>query len=164
MGTGLEERDEALRVWLADAGELDAVAELMAGFRDWYGRDQPPNEEISASVERIAAREDSEFLLGAVGAGKPTGVCQLRFRWSLWTSAEDAWLEDVFVLESARGAGLGRALVKAGIERARARGCARIELDADEANTPAVSLYRSLGFADDLKAEARSLLLGLRLR
>ena len=63
-----------------------------------------------------------------------------------------------------RGSGLGRALVQAAIERARERGCRRIELDVDEANAPALALYRSLGFSGELKANARSLLLGLRLR
>ncbi len=159
----MEELDGPPRVWLAAPDELGAVAELLAGFRDWFGNARPPLDEIGESVERIAARDDSEFLLGAVG-GEPAGVCQLRFRWSVWTSSEDAWLEDVFVLESARGTGLGRALAEAGIERARERGCARIELDVDEANSPALALYRSLGFAGDLKAEARSLVLGKRLR
>jgi ribosomal protein S18 acetylase RimI-like enzyme len=52
----------------------------------------------------------------------------------------------VFVEADARGSGAGRALVEAALERARERGCARMELDADEANAPAVALYRSLGF------------------
>jgi ribosomal protein S18 acetylase RimI-like enzyme len=36
--------------------------------------------------------------------------------------------------------------VEASFDRARERGCARIELDANEANAAAVELYRSLGF------------------
>ena len=114
------------------------------------------------SVGRIQD-EGGEFLLGAVDGEEPSGVCQVRYRWSVWTSTEDAWLEDVFVRESVRGTGLGKALVAAAVDRARERGCRRIELDVDEANKPALNLYRSLGFADDLKAQARSLLLGLRL-
>jgi ribosomal protein S18 acetylase RimI-like enzyme len=73
-------------------------------------------------------------------------VLQLRFRHSVWTGTDDAHLEDLFVDESVRGSGLGRALVEAALERARRRGCARIELDANEANEPALRLYRSVGF------------------
>jgi GNAT superfamily N-acetyltransferase len=150
-----------MRTWLASDAELDDVARLLAEFRTWYGNAAPTEAEMRDSVRQIHG-PDGEFLLGAVD-GEPVGVCQVRYRWSVWTSSEDAWLEDLFVSEAARGTGLGRALLEAAVERARARGCQRIELDVDEANTPALTLYRSLGFADNLKAKARSLLLGLRL-
>jgi GNAT superfamily N-acetyltransferase len=117
---------------------------------------------MSATVRRIVAAGD-EYLLAAVGDRPADGVLQLRYRPSVWTDADDAWIEDVFVRESARGAGLGRALVEQAIERARQRGCMRIELDVDEGNAPARALYASLGFSDDLKADVRSLLLGRRL-
>ena len=151
------------RIWPAGTGaDLDRAARLLAEFRNWFGNTAPSDDEMRESVGRIHD-EGGEFLLGAVDGEEPSGVCQVRYRWSVWTSTEDAWLEDVFVQEGARGTGLGRALVAAAVDRARERGCVRIELDVDEANTPALTLYRSLGFADDLKAEARSLLLGLRL-
>ena len=63
-----------------------------------------------------------------------------------WLDAEDCELEDLFVREEAQGRGLGRALVEATIERARERGCRRIQLDTGEENVPAISLYESLGF------------------
>ena len=151
------------RVWIAGPGELDRAAELLTEFRDTFGNAEPGTEEILASAERIHAAGDGEFLLAAAGRGEPEGVCQVRFRWSVWTSSHDCWIEDVFVRERARRSGLGRALVEAAIERARARGCARVELDVDEINGAALALYHSLGFAGDLKAEGRSLLLGRRL-
>jgi GNAT superfamily N-acetyltransferase len=88
------------------------------------------------------------------------GVAQVRFRWSIWTSAPDCWLEDLFVRESARGAGLGRALVDAAIDLARDRGCKRIELDVNEDNTAALALYRACGFTLEPKPPGRTLFLG----
>ena len=123
-----------------DAGD---VARLMIGFRDWQGRDQPSDASIEASVERLLADPNTAFFLGGDPA---TGVLQLRFRHSVWTGTEDAHLEDLFVEAAARGSGLGRELVEAALEHARRRGCARIELDANEANEPALRLYRSVGF------------------
>jgi GNAT superfamily N-acetyltransferase len=71
----------------------------------------------------------------------------MRFRHSVWTGSDDAWLEDVYVADAARGTGLGRALVEYAMERARERGCGRIQLDVNEANEPAKTLYESLGFS-----------------
>ena len=48
----------------------------------------------------------------------------------------------------AAGRGLGRALLLAGMERLRDRGCTSATLYVEAHNTPAVNLYRSLGFTD----------------
>ena len=155
--------DRGVRAWVAGGGDdLDRAAALLAAFRDSMGRDLPSVGTIRASASAIAAAGDGEYLLAARGL-EPGGVCQLRFRHSVWTSTEDAWIEDVYVLEDERGAGLGGALVECAIDRARARGCARVELDVDERNAAALALYHGLGFSGDLKADERSLLLGLTL-
>jgi ribosomal protein S18 acetylase RimI-like enzyme len=151
-----------MRVWRADAGDADAVARLMARFRDHLGKAAPPDDELRASVERVLADERAQFLLGAADS-EPLGVCQLRYRWSVWTSAEDCWLEDLYVLPEGRRLGLGRALVEAALEAARERGCVRIELDVDEDNEPALALYQSCGFRLDSKGPSRALLAGRRL-
>jgi ribosomal protein S18 acetylase RimI-like enzyme len=135
----------------------------MARFRDHLEKPAPPDEDIRASVERILADPGGEFLLGAAGDGDPAGVCQLRYRWSVWTSAEDCWLEDLYVIPEARRSGLGRALVEAALDSARERGCVRIELDVDEDNEPALALYAAAGFRLDSKGRGRTLLAGRRL-
>jgi len=93
-----------LRVWRAEPAEAADVARLIAEFGAWWGQNVVPEDEVRASVERIMSGDDGEFLLGAVD-GEPLGVCQLRFRWSVWKSAEDCWLEDLFVREEARRSG-----------------------------------------------------------
>jgi GNAT superfamily N-acetyltransferase len=149
---------------LAGPDEAGAVARLMIGFRDHYGRAEPPDESFKPGVERLIADPDTEYLLAAESeADEPAGVCQLRYRHSLWTDSEDCWLEDLFVAESARRAGLGEALVACAIERARARGCGRIELDVAESNRGAWALYERMGFSPDYKPPAPNVLMGLRL-
>jgi GNAT superfamily N-acetyltransferase len=130
-------------VRLATQEDAADVARLMIGFRNWWGREQPSDEHFEAGVRRLLAEPQTEFLI----AGEPaTGVCQLRYRYGIWYHGEDCWLEDLYVAEDARGTGVGRSLVEAALERARERGCARIELDANEANPAALALYESLGF------------------
>ena len=153
-----------MRVWRAEPDEAGTVAGLIREFGDWFGNSAPTRDQIRASVDRIMAGADGEFLLGAVDdSAEAAGVCQLRFRWSVWKSGEDCWLEDLFVREEARRSGLGRALVDAALERARERGCRRIELDVSERNAAALALYEACGFELDWKGPGRSLFIGRAL-
>jgi GNAT superfamily N-acetyltransferase len=149
-----------VRVWRTAPEEAPVVASLLGAFRDHMGYDQPDDASMLASVERIIVRDDAEYLLA--GDGEPQGVAQVRYRWSVWWSAEDCWLEDLYVSEEARGSGLGRALVEAVIDRATARGCRRVELDVSSENPAALALYLSLGF-DTGKTGGQDLFMRRRL-
>jgi putative acetyltransferase len=52
------------------------------------------------------------------------------------------------VSEAARGTGLGRRLMQACIDRARAEGAPRLYLETNSSLAPALALYRSVGFRD----------------
>jgi GNAT superfamily N-acetyltransferase len=132
----------------------------MSGFRDWQGKREPADDVIERSVRALLADPNTEFLLAG---DPPAGVCQLRYRLSVWTGTDDCCLEDLFVEADGRGSGLGRELVEAALERAREHGCARMDLDANEANAPALALYRSVGF-DSWSAAAGGNDLFMRLR
>lgn len=58
-----------------------------------------------------------------------------------------AWIEDVVVSESARGAGVGAALSSAAIEEARRRGAKHVSLTSRASRAAANRLYQRLGFA-----------------
>ena len=58
---------------------------------------------------------------------------------------------------------MGESWSQATIERARERGCVRLELDVDHDNDAALALYRDLGFSDTPKGAAGSRLMGIRL-
>ena len=151
-------------VWRADPAEAEVVAGLLAQFRDWMGRESPSGESLRSGVERLIADPQAEYLLGAAQAGgPPAGVCQLRFRYGVWHEATDCWLEDLFVKEHARGSGLGRSLVTTAAERARERGCARVELDVSESNSAAMALYLDLGFSTGKDSGTPDLLMRLFL-
>jgi ribosomal protein S18 acetylase RimI-like enzyme len=145
------------RVWRAQPREAASVARLLAEFRDWWRKDEPGDEAIRDTVDVLIRDDATEFLLGAVGDGEPMGLCHLRYRLSVWTSAPDCWFEDLYVEPEARRSGLGGALVEAAIESARARGCRRIELDVNEDNEAALALYRRFGFTTEPKPPGRTL-------
>jgi ribosomal protein S18 acetylase RimI-like enzyme len=136
----------------------------MAGFRDHIERDRPTDADIRATVEALLDDPATEFLLAAPdGDDVPAGICQLRYRLSVWTATDDCWLEDLFVGDGARGGGLGRALIETAFERARARGCARVQLDVAEDNARAIAVYRAAGFGTEPGAPGRTMLITRRL-
>ncbi|MGO9971244.1 MAG: GNAT family N-acetyltransferase [Solirubrobacteraceae bacterium] len=156
------------RVWRADSADASDVAALLIEFRDWAGSSTPPDDCMRRSVELLMQEPGTAFLLATADRDlPPAAVCQLRFRHSVWTGVDDCWLEDLYVQAAARSLGLGRRLLTAACEEARRRRCGRIELDVNDENRPAMSLYGSLGFSPRSKrmgSEAsRDLLMGLRL-
>ena len=143
---------------LAQPADVETVAGLLSAFRDWWGSSTPSDETFRRTAATLLEDPNTEFLL----AGRD-GLAQLRYRLSAWTGVEDCWLEDVYVRDEARGTGLGKALTQAAIDRARARGCKRIELDVNEQNTRAIGVYTSLGFKLEPKPPGRTLFLGAKL-
>ena len=77
--------------------------------------------------------------------GQAVGFALFFANFSTWTGLRGLYLEDLYVTPSARGAGVGKALLihLAGI--ARDRGWARFEWSVLDWNTPAVEFYRAMG-------------------
>lgn len=135
------------RAWKAGPHEAETVARLLIGFRDHMGYTWPSDNAFLAGVENLIEDRNTEFVLAAVDDDSPpSGVTQLRFRHGIWRAGGDCLVEDVFVDESARGHGVGRALLEFATERALERGCRRMELDVNEENPAAIALYTSFGF------------------
>jgi GNAT superfamily N-acetyltransferase len=82
-------------------------------------------------------------ILMLLDEGRPVGCCAL-------LPLADGGLElaKMAVTASVQGKGLGRALMQAAIDRARAAGAPRLWLETNSALAPALSLYRSTGFRD----------------
>jgi ribosomal protein S18 acetylase RimI-like enzyme len=148
---------------IATEVDLADLARLFAEFRDWFGKEDPAEEEIRGTLSQLLGDPTTRYLLAVDEAGTTVGFCQLRFRLSVWTGSDDCWLEDLFVTEAARADGHGRALVAAAIETATERGCKRIELDVNVENEPALRLYTGMGFTTEPKPPGKTLYISRRL-
>lgn len=94
-----------------------------------------PEGEILAKGGHIFMAEDA--------GGEPIGCVGLK-------AMDDGGFEVVkmTVSEAARGAGLGRDLMRACIDRARSLGAPRLYLETNAGLGPALGLYRAMGFVD----------------
>jgi GNAT superfamily N-acetyltransferase len=86
-----------------------------------------------------------ECLLAEAG-GEAVGFALHRPSYSTFDGRPGLYVEDLFVVESARGLGIGRLLMARLAAIARARGCSRLSLAVLPWN-PAREFYHRLGFA-----------------
>ncbi len=77
--------------------------------------------------------------------GTVVGFALWYVTFSTWKGLPGLWLEDLFVRPSARGAGLGRALLQALAAVCLERGYPRFEWWVLDWNAPAIGFYRALG-------------------
>jgi GNAT superfamily N-acetyltransferase len=73
------------------------------------------------------------------------GMAVWFLNYSTWTGRPGIYLEDLFVSETARGTGAGRALFRALAREAVEKGYARIDWAVLDWNEPAKHFYRAIG-------------------
>jgi ribosomal protein S18 acetylase RimI-like enzyme len=130
---------------LAGTADAPLFGRLLHAFNAEFGEETPAAEVIAERAAPLIVSGEVTVLLAGEG---PDGFAQLRFRPSLYTGALDAYLEELYVVPERRGRGLGRALLEAAMEHARARGAAHIDLGTSEDDVAARALYESAGFTN----------------
>lgn len=113
----------------ASSEHLDLLTGLAAGFRDHLGGSTPSIADLATSIHSLIAGGDAEFLIAVAEDGAGAGFIQMRYRYSMWLSAHEAHLEDLFVVPSYRRRRLGTRLAEQALERAERRGCASVAVD-----------------------------------
>lgn len=94
--------------------------------------------------ELFGARPSCEALIGEID-GVPQGFALFFHNFSTWIGRRGIYLEDLYVRPSARGAGLGKALLTRLAAIAVERGCRRMDWSVLDWNTPAIEFYKALG-------------------
>lgn len=145
MDATREDHDQGLGVRAAGAAEADAIGRLLDAFNREFGEATPGPQQVAARVAEVLAGGDTAVLLGGEG---PDGLAVLRFRPSLWSTALECYLAELYVVPSRRGRGLGRALLEAAMQLARERGADHIDLGTSESDVAARALYESAGFTN----------------
>jgi ribosomal protein S18 acetylase RimI-like enzyme len=129
----------------AEVADAEDVGRLLHDFNTEYDDYTPGAEAMGRRIGQLLASADVTVLLGGDG---PDGLAVLRFRPSLWSETLDCYLEELYVVPDRRGGGLGRALMEAAMETARAEGAGYMDLGTAETDTAARALYEKLGFSN----------------
>jgi GNAT superfamily N-acetyltransferase len=130
------------RVSIRPVGEDERAAwePLWQGYLTFYKAKLPP-ENTDVAWKRFHDPDEPMFLLGAYVDGKLTGIVQYLFHRSTWTPGNYCYLQDLFVAESGRGHGVGRALIEAVYDKARQAGASRVHWLTQTTNAQARILY-----------------------
>ena len=77
--------------------------------------------------------------------GKAIGYAVYFYNYSTWLGKNGIYLEDLYVNESKRGRGAGKAMIKYLAKKAISENCGRFEWACLDWNTPSRDFYESLG-------------------
>ncbi len=133
------------RVRRATPGDAPQVAQLLHDFQVEFDEPTPDVEVLDERYAELVRNREMTVLL--VGNG-PDGFAQLRYRPWVYSAGLHAYLEELYVVPSRRGQGLGRRLLEAAVETARKEGATHMELGTSEADVAARALYESAGFTN----------------
>lgn len=112
-------------------------------FENHWGFSKNSPEEILAKLE-LPITGPEHVLFVESPEGDIAGYIWMALEWHHDHTCGKIWMTGV--LPEFRGLGLGRALVTAGVKHLLAEGAADIHLEVVEDNSPAVNIYKALGF------------------
>jgi len=119
-----------------------ALVEAFVRLTPQLSKSNPPPAEDQ--LRQIVESPATVLFMAVDGDGRYVGTLTLAlFR---IPTALRAWIEDVIVDEAARGQGVGEALNRAALERARQVGAKTVDLTSRPSREAANRLYQRIGF------------------
>lgn len=120
---------------------------LWNGYNAFYGRSGATalDPQITAMTwSRFFDAYEPVYALVAELDGRLAGIAHYLLHRSTTAIAPSCYMQDLFTSETARGKGIGRALIEAVYERAASAGCGRVYWQTHETNAVAQRLYDAL--------------------
>ncbi len=127
--------------------DFDQWLPLWEGYNAFYGRAGAtalPAETTQTTWERFFDRDEPVHALVAESDGRLAGLAHYLFHRSTILMAPTCYLQDLFTDPAQRRSGVGRALINAVYDAARAAGSARVYWHTHATNRTARNLYDQL--------------------
>ena len=125
-----------------ELGDKERWLELWKGYLTFY-KTEFSADKTEVTWNRLLDPDFNLYCLVAEDDGLIKDMTTFNFQNSTWSENGQCLLEDLFVDETLRGQGIGRALINAVINDAKTRGCSRVYWNTDETNQTARKLYDS---------------------
>ena len=132
----------------ARAADVDRLAPLFSLYREFYG--QPADVDGARLFLRARLERDEAIVfLAEADDGAAVGFVQVYPTFASIEMGAGWRLSDLYVVEAARRAAVGQALMRAAAQAAAAAGAAWIDLETARDNLPAQRLYEREGYQRD---------------
>jgi GNAT superfamily N-acetyltransferase len=135
----------SLSIRPATSADLPLIAQLIRALAEYEKLAHEVRfDEAKLGEKLFGSRPYAEVLIGEVD-GEAKGFALFFHNFSTFEGRPGIYLEDLFVMPEARGAGLGKALLVELARLAVERDCARLEWWVLDWNEPSIGFYKSLG-------------------
>lgn len=134
-----------LRLAPITESEYETLLPMIAAYQGFYEAEDIRAERNRDFFRRFIAPSEEGMLIGAWREERLAGYACLYWHYSSTRAVETVLMNDLYVDESLRGEGIGRALIEASAEVARKRGSPHLEWATRPDNTTAQRLYDSTG-------------------
>ena len=82
------------QVRIAGTDDIPCILESFKGFAALFESEPPSDEKLAQGITRLMDDPDTDFFIAVGGSGKCAGFLQQRYRYSLWLSAEEVYVEE----------------------------------------------------------------------
>jgi len=128
----------------AKPADADVVFDMVCALAEY---EKLRHEVVSTPdhFKKLLENTDRFFCYLAEKDGVAVGFCMGFYTLSTFLGRSGLYIEDVYVKESCRGLGIGKAFFKMVAQRALDENCGRVEWSVLDWNEPSIKFYESLG-------------------
>lgn len=149
-----------MKLRLATFDDIDALVPLVRAYHEFDGMEatDPERRETIAPLLSAGSARGRIWLIDT--SSGTVGYIALCFGYSIEFGGRDAFIDEFFIVEAARGQGLGRMVLEAIKTEAENDGVRALHLEVALTNTAAKKLYNGAGFVSRERFHLMSCRLG----
>ncbi|OUZ08579.1 GNAT family N-acetyltransferase [Aeromicrobium sp. PE09-221] len=138
---------EAHAITLATVADAEVAARLQVDFAVEFETPTPAYEQLLPRFRALLAHSSAFVLLSGPPAD-PTGYAVVTLRPTVYCDGPLAVLDELYVVPSLRGGGIGTMLLRRAVDEVIARGGGEMHINVDEIDVDARRFYERHGFVN----------------